>query len=603
MASDQVGSQLREKRRGRQKLPRGGRSGVIAQPLRREWSSVGCIVTLMALVFAAGFAFLALLLPPFSLGDRLFGTPFAALESRLSQGDLTLTAASASSLSVRLTCLDSTAYLTQPSDNALLADSRSALPQSLALGGSICAIEQRGTPPQNLTLTMNIPSNITPASADLYGYDAESKAWQFIPSQRADIDGKVALAAALENTLPDVVVVVQLATQAPLVSVVIAPGEALLPAVAATANVIHPGGLRPKADGTLDGALPAGIEFGRTYAVIPVIRNFAADGTVDADSIVKLLSDAALRTEHVQRLAEFAISKQYAGLAVDYRNLPATLRTDFSRFTRELRSVLSSEGRSLTIVVPYPTQDGAAFDTGAYDWRQIGLSADVVQLLLPPDPRQYMPEGTLRQVLAWGVGEISRAKLQGAISGMSVSEENNAYSPIAYRDAFAELNSLIIEPVGAVPIGKAAQVRLNLGVAKLAIEANTPVISSDKAKIWLLTGNTLRDKLGVLLANNLAGVQLPDLAAKGALGQPALDALNDYKAYRAGQKWLVPISESLPLKWQAKAGDVILAEQISAADQPFVYTPDGTYRDIQFSAVLEEFELVLASTTIQVARP
>ncbi len=587
-----------------------GRSRALAQRLRPERNGLGCALSVLALIFAALLTFLALLLPPFSLGDQLFGTPFVALNSRLAFGDLILSAGGGNTLNIRLSSLSAAAFggLPEP-ENDLLRQARAALPKTLTPLSAIYHLEQRGTPPDSLTLAFALPEGIEPAQADLYGYDAALGRWQFIPAQRALIDERLSLVAVLEGAerLPDVLCIARLALQAPTVSAVIEAGQAFKPEVAAVANVVHPAGLVPNAEGALDGALPAGVGFGRGYAVVPLIRNYRGASPPDAALIEALLDDPERRQAHLERLVEFALSQPYSGIALEYLGLPPRLRQAFSAFIGDLAAALRAEGRSLALVLPFPEPSGGQFETGAYDWRALGKAADSVQVILPLDPREYLPEGSVRRALAWAVGEISRAKLHAVISLRSVAQEGSQWLPISYREALAPLGQLRVTPEGVLAAQTPVQLQIAPEVAAFGIEASMPIVryksveGSFTRAIWLMTSSALRDRLGGLLVSNWAGVQVPDLAAEGAYLQ-GTRILAEYKTYRAGQTWFVPIPADLAVQWRASAGEVILAEQIAGIAEPFRFTPDGAYRDILVSAALVELDVPLARITLQVAR-
>jgi hypothetical protein len=583
---------------------------MLSQPLRAQQNAFGCALSVLALLFAAMLTVLALLLPPFSIGDQLFGTPFVPLNSRLVFQDLILTAGGASGLNIRLSRFEAAAFKASslPNDEVLLR-AREALPKALKPFSPIYRLEQRGAPPETLTIAFALPAGIEPAQADLYGYDAPSARWQFLPAQRAMIDERLSLVAVLNGAqrLPDALMIARLAPQAPMLSVVIEAGQAFEPEIAAMANVVHPAGLVPNAEGALDGALPSGVTLGNGYAVVPLIRNYRGASAPDAALVERLLSDPERRQVHLERLLEFALSQPYSGIALEYLGLPLRLRDAYSAFIAELAAALRAESKSLTLVLPFPEQAGAQFETGGYDWRQLGAQADSVQVILPYNPRDYLPEGAVRRVLAWAVGEISRAKLHAVISLRSVAQEGSQWTPIGYRQALEPLSELRVTPEGILKPEQTVQLQIAPERAEFGIEANMPVVRYKSAEgsfiraIWLMTNSALRDRLGALLIGNWAGVQVPDLAAEGAYRQGA-SVLMEYKTYRPGQTWFVPVPADLAVRWRASVGTLTLAEQVEGIGQPFRFTPDGTYRDIQVSAVLAELDFPLARTTLQVAR-
>lgn len=576
----------------------------LSQPLRPERNAFGCALSVLALIFATLLTFLALLLPPFSLGEQLFSTPFVPLSSRVTFGDLILSGGGESTLNIRLSLLSAARE-----DDALARRAGAALPRALAPISAIYRLEQRGTPPESLTLAFALPEGVEPVQADLYGYDAAAERWQFIPAQRALIDGRLSLVAELNGIqrLPEALFVGRLAPQAPIVSVVIEAGQAFKPEIAAIANVVHPAGLMPNAEGALDGALPAGVAFGSGYAVMPIIRNYRGNAPPDAALIEALLNDPALRQVHLERLLEFARSQPYSGIALEYLGLSPTVRDAYSAFISDLAAALHAEGLLLTLVLPFPEQTSAQFETGAYDWRALGAIADSVQVILPHNPRDYLPDGAVRRVLAWAVGEISRAKLHAVISVRSVAQEGSTWQPIGYREALEPLAELRVTPDGLLTPNTPVQLQIAPERAAFGIEANMPIVryksveGSFTRAVWLMTSSALRDRLGALLVSNWAGVQVPDFAAEGAYVQSAR-ILAQYKTYQAGQTWFVPVPADLAVQWRASVGEIVLAEQVEGIAQPFTFTPDGTYRDIQVSAVLMELEFPLARTTLQVAR-
>src|SRR5262249_3149647 len=154
-----------------------------------------------------------------------------------------------------------------------------------------------------------------------------------------------------------------------------------------------PAGLQPAASGALQGVLPAGVETGHGYGVVPVVRNFANPSAIDVATITSLIQNGGLRAVHVERLVSFASTKPYQGLAIDYRRLPADQRDNFTAFITALAQRMHNANLALTVVVPFPTQGGTGFDTGAYDWRAIGAVADSLQIILPLDPQIFADKG------------------------------------------------------------------------------------------------------------------------------------------------------------------------------------------------------------------
>src|SRR5258708_30990123 len=114
--------------------------------------------------------------------------------------------------------------------------------------------------------------------------------------------------AALLKNIPDRLGLFLPSRLIPITSVAVDVGQQLAPAVAAQANIIHPAGLQPASSGALQGVLPAGIESGRGYGIVPVIRNYTTVTAIDVATIGSVLQNDGLRAVHIARLVEVASS-------------------------------------------------------------------------------------------------------------------------------------------------------------------------------------------------------------------------------------------------------------------------------------------------------
>jgi len=579
--------------------------------LRKPDPGLGCTMAVLAVVFSALLAVLGLLLPPFLMGERLFGTPFTPLEGRVSVGSLSLIAAGG--LSVRLTALPSDQFLGEPGpDDPVLRAARAALPPNYQIMGEVYRIERRGAMPPSLTAAIALAGGPSEAAMiDLYGYSAINRRWRFLPAARTTAEGNVSILSGALTSLPDVLVAVRLTPLSPVVGAVLEPGQPLRPNIAALVQVLHPAGLSPNRAGALEGVLPGGVTFGQGYAVVPIIRNYKAAATPDIATVEALLSDDQSRAAHIQQLADFARSKPYAGIAIDYRGVPAALRARFTGFVAALGAELHSAQRTLTVVLPFPTGDSAPYETGGYDWAAIGAVADTVQIALPTHPSAYLPDGRVRQVLGWAIGLVSRAKLQPIISLISgiLPEEatdgqtlkNNDLIPISYKDALRPLENLEVSS-STVRVGMPLEVRLS-GEIAFGVAFNMPALRVAQTAerppktVFLMTEAVLRDRLGTFLVSNLSGVTVADLTAPGGL-PGAVAALNAYQTYAAGSVWAVPNVAFPAIRWEARSGERPFAGQITPPDAPFRCAPEQM-GEFTVSAYLDEFNALLGTITLR----
>ena len=139
--------------------------------------------------------------------------------------------------------------------------------------------------------------------------------------------------------------------------------QVLSPDVARLATIIAPAGLQPTLDGKLAGNLAAGFDLNAGYLVTPAIRNYADPRATDPDTIAAILSNSDLRREHAAQIAAFAGSG-YDGVLIDYRDLPAEQRDNFSAFIADLGRQLDQAGLLLIVAVPMAQNQSGAVGYG-----------------------------------------------------------------------------------------------------------------------------------------------------------------------------------------------------------------------------------------------
>jgi hypothetical protein len=573
---------------------------------RRRFSGLSCALIMLAFLFAGVLVGLGLLLPPFSLGDQLLGAPYTSLNAAASSTTLdgltfTIDAANPGrNYGVRIKSIP--AY---SASDSWTIDAYTALASNLTVLSPLYRIDQRGNSPETIQISVPVPADTESGKLDMVGYDG--KYWQFMPAIPSG-DGTSLVAEV--KTVPPAIALVQSARLVPVISVVIEPGESLIDGMIAVANVIHPAGLHPIASGALEGALPAGLDAGRGYAIVPVIRNFVGDDPVDVQTVVNLLQDPTLRGEHVELLAQFALSKPYQGLAIDYRELPADQRENVSAFITSLSRRLHDENLTLTVVVPFPEQGGSGFTTGAYDWRVIGDTADTVQVMLPLNPQSFV--SVADSILQWATDQISRAKLQIVLSTRSVQDEKGVLSPITYAEALQPLGRITLKSPNVIKPGEKIEVALNGDVAQLGLldSSNAPSIKYFDTggmllrTVWLTTPGVVNKRLERLWNYNVAGIVLPDVGTPDAAAR-VVDLIAAYKVNRS--TGIEPTA--LSLRWVVLIGDTVLAEQIgdsgTGTSSSFVYETNERQQNsqIQIRAELVGAQSILGAVTVQVTKP
>jgi spore germination protein YaaH len=560
---------------------------------RRNNGGCGCWIPALLTVFVVGvLVVVGLFLPPVDLWNRLFGTQYAVLSAEanaVADSGLTLVVDPANpgqNFGVALQAMPVNQFLSGSSEAAWLTAARAAVPPNLALQSPVYTLQTSGTAPDTVTLDITIPASAgSPELLSLYGWHQDRATWRFLPSQRS---ASGTIMTTLSN-LPDQVALFQAAPpQQPTVLVTVDVVQNLRPEVGQIATIVAPAGLQPTLQGTLTGSLAAGFDQTSGYLVLPVVRNFTDPRALDPETVTAILSNRSLRSEHVAQIASFA-STGFDGILIDYRDLPADQRANFSAFVRELGAAFDNLGLLLGVVVPAAESVEGRWETGPYDWRAIGQAADLVQINLGLDPTTFAPgqDKLVEALLRWSVGEIERHKLLIGLSARSIREAAGSLTAIGYAEALAGLGNVVVEAetTAAGTILPGTEIRASLdgfqAVSELDIEAQAPYIQyldendNPVARVWLTTGAALRYRLDRTVPFALGGVAFNDLLA-GGTADDVLPAIMNYKL----QIPAASTPRDLALRWRIESAGGVVSEVTTSLNEDLIVTleaPDGNY--------------------------
>ncbi|TVR20525.1 MAG: hypothetical protein EA396_10675 [Anaerolineaceae bacterium] len=467
------------------------------------------------------------------------------LGAMTSEPDFTLSA-EAEALDGRFAVALSVFDMATDTNDPSLTRARARLHDHLTPQTPLYLIDYQGDTPPEVALSFHLREPAESRdSLDVYGWDAESGRWRFLPfSLSADRQQVIARVASL----PDGVALFRAEAPAPQVVARLDFNATLSDAVRDVATIVKPVGARPQmpaGDGqTLGGSLAAGFETRGGYRVLPVIRNYESERAVDVDTVTRLLNDATLRRDHIRHITTFANAGGYSGVFIDYAGLPNEQREAFSAFITELAAALRDSGGRLGVVVPAPQNVAGEWQTGAYDWREIGAAVDYLQFAVGDDPALFVA-GDDRYVVAalrWAVSQVARHKLIVNLPARSVREVGGTFQRVDDEQALAELGALRLEGNrGAANIqpGETVRIRLDGADALTGFDTATGTSFVDyvnaqgdlTARVWLTTRGALRFRLAVLDAFGVGGVAFDDLTAP----RLAAGLIDELSAYRAGE--------------------------------------------------------------------
>ena len=151
--------------------------------------------------------------------------------------------------------------------------------------------------------------------------------------------------------------------------------------------------------------------------VMPTIANHR-DGEWDDQVVAQLLADPGATADHIRNIVELVVRAGYAGIDIDYENLPSSTRDAFSAFVRDLSTSLHRNRKLLSVCVhPKTSDEGVDERNVAQDYRAIGAAADEVRVMTydyhwaTSRPGPVAPIGWVDEVIAYTLRHVPRDKV------------------------------------------------------------------------------------------------------------------------------------------------------------------------------------------------
>jgi hypothetical protein len=472
-----------------------------------------------------------------------------------------------------------------------LVEAAKALPSTLVVKSPIYQLRVKGSMPTDATLSVPIPNNAEPYET-LSLYQWTGTEWQFLPSQLIYEDD--VMEAHLDH-VPETIAAVQSAALPPQVSAEL-PDYVSLPELGAQALAeLNPLGYYLGSDYDVTGSVPTlpAAEGQESYRVLPTLRNWTDDGVVRSDLIDNMLIAPETREAHAQAIADLVVSEMYAGIDLDYRGINPDLRNDYTTFVQLLADKLHANGKRLTLHVEAPTQIAVdVWETGAYDWKALGLVVDAFKFPAIQDPAAYVPGGQMESLLWWSVGQVERYKLRPVFSARSVEVAGGVLLERTYRDALAELSKVVVDAGGDVLI-PGDKVVVSLDTVGVQFDPSTgsywftyrDQASGEDRTVWLEDASSLSHKLALLSRFNLGGVALRALWDEG--NDPRMWSLvRDYQA--AAQAAVAPIDSKFSVVWSVEnTTNGELSETTTGMDQrDYTWTAPNSPGEYEIGAAI-----------------
>jgi spore germination protein YaaH len=334
----------------------------------------------------------------------------------------------------------------------------------------------------------------------------------------------------------------------------------------ARVTIVSPRDYTPSADGAVTGvgtqvrspnsvsANAAAQEEGPT--ILPTI---VGSGAETAAIVNEILADDDLRDTHVEAIVTLTDESELDGIDIEYPAVDPELASEFTEFVTRLSDRLHDKNKKLSLTLPPPSEERQA-----YDWSELGDSADIIKILPLADPVAYWQ--TMPTAIGQVVRDVSPDKIMLVINPFSIEDLNGVTTPMGYLQAMALAAESIIRSPNPADIKTGTPVTI---VARNLDESEgaSPIRWNDDAvTVSFATGGTERKrvyvensysasfKLELVQAYRLGGLAISDASATSDVANlwPTVNAFVDTATLilaRPNDASFLPI-------WHAEGGDL-----------------------------------------------
>lgn len=423
-----------------------------------------------------------------------------------------------------------------------------------------------------LTVSLSVPVSEDELVV-LFSYDGNS--WERLGEALPLADGSAVQADV--TVLPDNVAAFRAVELTRTIIGTLPAGGSLDAAARNALATVNIAGLRPGADGSLIGSIPAN-DLG-----IPVAPSITATTAADVDTVNAILTDTLLRDAHVEALVSLTNSGNYAGIDLDYRTIETTNGPDFTAFVEALAAGLRRENKTLTITLPAPVQDGGGWNTFGFDWEALGAVATAIKIVPVADQDSYF--GDMDAALGYVTSNVVSSKLLLSIDPYSHERGVDGVQSLTLTEALALASTPVTRPEGSVEAGETlVALGLNLsgetGASGLAWDDTARAVAfsytgpGGARVVWLTNEFSEAFKLDLARRYQLGGVAVSDVSEQAASARiwPVISKFAD-----TGEVFLVkPNGALLNPRWEVSGGSLESAAgpvvTWQAPDEPGTYT-------------------------------
>lgn len=339
-------------------------------------------------------------------------------------------------------------------------------------------------------------------------------------------------------------------------------------------TTLHPIVFIPADDGSIVGQPPAVPPAG--YKVVPGIV------ALNPDTIDSILRSSDLQAKHAAAIADAVKQGNFAGIDIDYRGVNPSLRAQYTSFAALLAKALHDDGRTLTLTLPMPVNESGTMQSGAYDWEQLGKSADTLELAGELDQELYFQN--TEAALNYVTDKVDRTKVLLSISSLSVERGGDGLRTLSLDDALARASIVTVKSAGDItPSSKVQLIAQNLAASENASglkwdESARSVTFKYPGRggtrtVWIANAFSAAFRLDLAQRHGLGGVTINDVSTQGGGADvwTTVQQVSDTGTLTLSR----PNGELLTPAWST--GDGVLAPQTGDAVTWTAPGKDGTY--------------------------
>jgi len=258
-------------------------------------------------------------------------------------------------------------------------------------------------------------------------------------------------------------------------------------------DIIAPAWFHTDANGTLVGSdSPAVSQFARTHGIkiVPIVSNGAGfQGSVAH----ALLTDGNRQTNLLDSLQWLVQTYGYAGVNIDFENVPPADRDGFSALMSNIHARLHPLGSLVTAAVPAKTAEKYTGFGGPFNYAALAPNLDLAVIMAYDQHYAGSGPGPVADV-AWVNDVVSYAKSQIPASKLLLGIPFYGYDWAGHGGgravSYADVVNKVFATGATIHMDEASQ---------------TPSFSYGSHQVWFENSDSLKAKLNLVTSNNLAG--------------------------------------------------------------------------------------------------